>query len=205
MFCPCRSAKSAWLVNGIYSLIINIVVVLTDICGIKKRNHSPYSNVYKCRESSRACHCFVTLPYTMANDSYFRFDGDNKMKYTYTRSSQDDWVNWRYAAHRSNEMESSPSVVKHLPGYSRNDALCSVVEVAGGAVLLRLSYWKYFEIKHSWTIRWYKLISYRLSILSFHCLFYNSLTKTAFIFQHTRDNLVASTHLTVVGVLHLIS
>ena len=35
---------------------------------------------------------------TMVNDSYFRFDDDNKMKYTFSRSTQDNWVSWRHTA-----------------------------------------------------------------------------------------------------------
>ena len=31
----------------------------------------------------------------MVNDSYFRFDDDNKIKYTFSRSSQENWVSWR--------------------------------------------------------------------------------------------------------------
>ena len=30
----------------------------------------------------------MTYPKTMANDSYFQFDGDNKMKYKYPHSHQ---------------------------------------------------------------------------------------------------------------------
>ena len=32
----------------------------------------------------------------MVNDSYFRFDDDNKIKYTFSRSSQENWVSWRH-------------------------------------------------------------------------------------------------------------
>ena len=34
----------------------------------------------------------------MVNDSYFRFDDDNKIKYTFSRSSQENWVSWRHTA-----------------------------------------------------------------------------------------------------------
>ena len=34
----------------------------------------------------------------MVNDSYFRFDDDNKTKYTFSQSSQDNWVIWRHTA-----------------------------------------------------------------------------------------------------------
>ena len=34
----------------------------------------------------------------MVNDSYFRFDDDDKMKYTFSLSSQENWVSWRHTA-----------------------------------------------------------------------------------------------------------
>ena len=34
----------------------------------------------------------------MGNDSYFRFDDDIKIKYTFSRSSQKNWVSWRHIA-----------------------------------------------------------------------------------------------------------
>ena len=34
----------------------------------------------------------------MINDSYFRFDDDNKIKYTFSRSSQENWVSWKHTA-----------------------------------------------------------------------------------------------------------
>ena len=34
----------------------------------------------------------------MVNDPYFRFDGDNKFKYTFSRWSQENWVSWRHTA-----------------------------------------------------------------------------------------------------------
>ena len=34
----------------------------------------------------------------MVNDSYFRFDDDNKIKFTFSRSSQENWVSWRHTA-----------------------------------------------------------------------------------------------------------
>ena len=34
----------------------------------------------------------------MVNDSYFRFDDDNKTKYTFSQSSQENWVSWRPTA-----------------------------------------------------------------------------------------------------------
>ena len=34
----------------------------------------------------------------MVNDSYFRFDDDNKIKYTFSRPSQENWVSWRHTA-----------------------------------------------------------------------------------------------------------
>ena len=35
----------------------------------------------------------------MVNDSYFRFDDDdNKIKYTFSRSSEQIWVSWRHTA-----------------------------------------------------------------------------------------------------------
>ena len=34
----------------------------------------------------------------MVNDSYFQFDDDNKIKYTFSRSSQENWVSQRHTA-----------------------------------------------------------------------------------------------------------
>ena len=34
----------------------------------------------------------------MVNGSYFRFDDDNKIKYTFSGSSQENWVSWRHTA-----------------------------------------------------------------------------------------------------------
>ena len=34
----------------------------------------------------------------MVNDSYFRFDDDNKIKYIFSQSSQENWVSWRQTA-----------------------------------------------------------------------------------------------------------
>ena len=34
----------------------------------------------------------------MVNDSYFRFDDDNKIKYTFSQSWQANWVSWRHTA-----------------------------------------------------------------------------------------------------------
>ena len=34
----------------------------------------------------------------MVNDSYFRFDDDNKIKYTFSQPWQANWVSWRHTA-----------------------------------------------------------------------------------------------------------
>ena len=34
----------------------------------------------------------------MVNDSYFRFDDGNKIKYTFSQSSQEKWVSWSHTA-----------------------------------------------------------------------------------------------------------
>ena len=53
----------------------------------------------------------------MVNDSYFRFDDDNRIKYTFSRSSQDNLVSWNYTWWR-HQMETFSALLAICAGNS---------------------------------------------------------------------------------------